>query len=280
MPPSWLDRYLDLLALDHQGEPSTDALFALHRAHVERIPYENIDIQLGRPPGIDPAESIERILAGRGGYCYNLNGAMATLLQALGYEVRWHRGEVHDASVNPLPAAYGNHLALTVDLDGTTWMVDAGLGDAHHEPIPLFTGEHTQGSFTFRLERTNTGGWRFIHDPAVKSFYGMDFSADQVTWRDFLHRHTEVSTSPTSSFVRHCQVHRRDSRGADSLVGCTLRRKEAGTCVERELTTAAEWFEAATGVLGLQLDYLTRFDRDALWSKNLAAHQAWRAAGT
>src|SRR5215475_3973468 len=164
----WVRGYLQRLGIGDPGSPSGAGLVALHRAQTERVAYENIDIFLGRPQVIAPAESIDRITRGRGGYCFNLNGAFATLLETLGYQVRWHAGAVHRAGSDPLPDEWRNHLAVTVELDGDVWMVDAGLGDAHHEPIPLRCGDHRQGPFTFRLAPLPQvpGSWRFRHDPA------------------------------------------------------------------------------------------------------------------
>src|SRR3954470_14173820 len=65
--------------------PSAEGLFALHRAHAELVPYETLEIWLGRPTTVDPAESVRRILRGRGGYCFHVNGAFSELLMALGY---------------------------------------------------------------------------------------------------------------------------------------------------------------------------------------------------
>jgi arylamine N-acetyltransferase len=161
-------------------------------------------------------------------------------------------------------------------------MVDAGLGNALHEPVPLTVGAHPQGPFTYRLERSATvgGSWRFVHDPALDSFYGMDFSLAPATWRDFLTRHAELSTSPTSPFVSHLQVHRRDSGGVDSIVGCMLRRFEgSGRRTERELRSAGELFEATADIFGLRLDAISASDRAAVWRRTLAAHEAWVASG-
>jgi N-hydroxyarylamine O-acetyltransferase len=269
----WLRSYLDRLGLEHPGPPSAQVLFAVHRAHVERVAYENIDIQLGRPAGISPAISIRQILAGRGGYCFSLNGAFATLLAALGFHVTWHRGCVHGASENPRPEQYGNHLALTVSVDGTVFMVDAGLGNAHYEPMPLTAGEHRQGSFTFRLEKVAHGagipaGWRFIQDPALRSFYAMDFTLAPATLADFLPHHAELSTSPSSLFVRLCQLYRRDAAGIDFVHGCVLGRDNGnGDRSSRELTSLTEWLDAAADVFGLRLIDLTRADREALWQR-------------
>jgi arylamine N-acetyltransferase len=74
MSPS-LDRaaYLRRLGVDHPGPPSVASLHALHRAHVERIPYEVLEIQRGRPTALDPHDSAQRILGRRrGGYCYEV----------------------------------------------------------------------------------------------------------------------------------------------------------------------------------------------------------------
>ena len=81
--------YLDLLGIDvRPGAVDADALRALQSAHVARVPYETVDIVRGRPPGIAPLASVERILAGRGGYCYHLNGALSTLLAWLHVDSR------------------------------------------------------------------------------------------------------------------------------------------------------------------------------------------------
>jgi N-hydroxyarylamine O-acetyltransferase len=310
-PAAWLEPYLARLGIADPGEPSLEALAALHRAHVERIAYENLDIQLGRPQGIEPAESIRRILVGRGGYCFNLNGALATLLAALGYRVTWHRGEVHGGGdPAPRPEQYGNHLAVTVDLDGETWMVDAGLGNAHHEPMRLVVGEHPQGPFTFDLERptrptpdttthitatdtatpdtapdgrrdTTPEGWRFIQDRTLGtgSFVCMDFSLAPAQWTDFLPRHAELSTSPTSSFVKAAQIYRRDAHGVDSLLGCVLHRIEGPQIhTRRELTSVDEWFEAATDVFSLDLTALPAEERERLWQRIRTAHEDRLAA--
>src|SRR5690242_7380274 len=102
--------YLARLRLDQPGPPSVEGLRRLHRAQVERVAYENLEIQLGRVLSIDPVASFGRVVAGRGGYCFHCNGAFGLLLSALGYSVRWHRGGVQGRA-EPVPVgATGNHL--------------------------------------------------------------------------------------------------------------------------------------------------------------------------
>jgi N-hydroxyarylamine O-acetyltransferase len=133
------DAYLARLGLDAEP-PSVDALFAIHRAHVERVAYETLWIHVGQSWSVDVDESVARIATQRrGGYCFHLNGALSELLRALGYEVVRHVGGVHGPD-GPAEDAMSNHLVLTVDglpndanPEGV-WYVDAGLGDALYEP--------------------------------------------------------------------------------------------------------------------------------------------------
>lgn len=131
-----VDGYLAVLGVARPAAPTAEALRALHRAQVERVPYETLDNQLGRPTGIGAAESVARILRGRGGYCFHLNGAFAALLTALGYDVTLHRAGVQDEVEDP-GGPGGDHLALTVGLDGERWLVDTGLAGGMYEPLPL-----------------------------------------------------------------------------------------------------------------------------------------------
>jgi arylamine N-acetyltransferase len=283
-------RYLARLGVPDPGRPSVAALFDLHRAHVARVPYENLEIHLGRPTTVDPHESAERIVRHRGGYCFHLNGAFAALLAALGYRARWHVGAVQSSRDDAPAGAMGNHLALTVhglvteDAPDGVWLVDAGLGDALFEPLPLRPGVFRQGPFTYALDRSSAVpfGWRFDHDP-TGSFVGMDFAPGSAGPADFVAPHARLSTSPDSPFVRTLAVQRRDACGVDTLRGLVLSRLEGsaagGVAVRRteELTSAASWFGALADVFGLTLDDVPADRRQALWERVCQAHEAWAA---
>jgi N-hydroxyarylamine O-acetyltransferase len=266
-----LDGYLRRLKIENDpGPPSAEALANLHRAHVERIPYENIEIQLACPTTVDPHEAAARIVdRHRGGYCYHLNGAFSLLLAALGYDVVWHRGGVQNRFDTQPVGAVGNHLALTVhglptdaNPDGG-WFVDAGLGDALHEPLPLVEGTYRQGPFTYELHPSTVepGGWRFEHDPRG-SFTGMDFRPTQATQDDFTARHEFLSNSPQSPFVRTLAVQRRDATGVDKLTGCVLTRMPNDS--RTTLEDRDDWFAVLHDVFDLPLQDI---DRDRLWQR-------------
>ncbi|MEU1618893.1 arylamine N-acetyltransferase [Streptomyces sp. NPDC005722] len=271
------------LALDDHRRPSAAGLKELHRAHVERVPWETLEIHLGRPTTVDPHESMARILRGRGGYCFHLNGAFATLLTALGYGVTWHRGGVHSDAGSQPPGATGGHLVLTVVCEGRTWVVDVGFGEALYEPVPLRAGSYRQGPFTYRLgpSAVEPGGWRFDNDEHG-AFVGMDFTLAPAAPADFAEHHAVMSTSPDSQFVRTAAVVRRRKDGFDRLRGCTLTRVDGTGRARRELTTSDEWFGVLAGTFGITLADVDPAERAALWEKVRAgstARQARRAGG-
>lgn len=285
------DAYLRRLGWSQVPRPTLDTLFALHRAHVERVPYETVWIALGERRGLDLLESARALsndkgATGRraGGYCYHLNGGFSLLLEWLGFEGYRHLGGVQrkptTSQPDPPAGASGNHLALTVSgLDGREWLVDAGLGDGLHEPIALVEGEVVQGPFRFGVRPSDAepGGWRFDHDPTL-SFAGFDYRPGPVHMTEFLERHEHLSTSPDSGFVRVVMAQRRDATGVDSLRGRVLTRIGAPPDDARELATKAEWREALGDVFGMTLRGVAPDAVTALWRRVCTDHDAFARA--
>jgi N-hydroxyarylamine O-acetyltransferase len=275
--------YLARLGVE-EGPPSVESMYTLVRRHAERVPYETLWIQSGELWGIDPRESARRIsLGGRGGYCYHLNGALGLLLHSLGYDVHGHIGGVHVASA-PGPDAAGNHLVLTVAGLSTAsnpsgvWYVDAGLGDALHEPLPLTPGMYEQGPFRMGLERVSGSEWHLTHDPAG-GFSGMGWTTTPARQADFEERHAWLSTSPESGFVQVAMAERRDATGVDVIRGLVLARVGTNAFTAEPLTSKREWFDLLADVFGLHFDASPPGARDKLWETVLAAHRQWEAAG-
>src|SRR3954452_4704477 len=68
--------------------PSHEVLAALHLAHATHIPFENLDILLGRAVDLR-LESIEAklVAAKRGGYCFEHNLLFDAVLRVAGFRV-------------------------------------------------------------------------------------------------------------------------------------------------------------------------------------------------
>lgn len=287
------DAYLRRLGLSRSdvgspGPAAVDGLKVLHAAHCARIVYENIDIIRGCPPGIDPEDTARRFVAGRGGYCYLLNGGFSALLASLGYDVTrhvgavWRPGGLGNGSASE---AWGRHLALTVELDGQDWFVDVGLGDALYEPVPIPDQRETpvefvQGPFGYRLEASEEvpGAWRFVHDPVQESFTAMDFGPDAVPMSQFAQRHAFLSTSPDSGFVRVLKLLRREPETAYSLTGCVLVRHDATGRHQQVLERATDWYDAVADAFGMPLSEIDAAGREALWRWLGESHEAWVAS--
>ncbi|MER6446347.1 arylamine N-acetyltransferase [Streptomyces venezuelae] len=271
--------YLGRIGITAPGSPSVEGLFALTRAHLERIPFENTEIQLGRPPGIDPELSARRIAAGRGGYCFHLNGAFGALLEHLGYDVTLHVGgmssdpDSHEVS--------GDHLTLTVRIDGQAYLVDVGLGDGPPEPLPLREGRYERG-FRYGLrpfgsaDRPDTG-WTFLNESSP--FPAMHFRSAPAAMADFEDEHLRLSTAADSPFLQSFFMLRRGAGAVDRLHGRILLHIDPqGGTDKREISSPEELFEVMATVFGRELDDLTPDDRSALWDRIQRAHEAWLAS--
>ncbi|MFC7545138.1 arylamine N-acetyltransferase [Plantactinospora sp. GCM10030261] len=273
--------YLTRLGLDPAAEraagPSATQLRRLHAAHVERVAYETLWIALGERRGIDPVESARQVVAGRGGYCYHLNGAFSTLLTALGYRMTWHRAGVQGRSSPTPPGDDGNHLALSTVLDGRAWWVDVGLGDGPLEPVPLAPATFGPGD-AFRLRPSDVvpGGWRFDHEPDG-AFTGMDFSSGAASPVDLADRHVEMSTSPESGFVRVVTAQHRTPTTVRILRGKLLTERP-GSAPGRQLSGYAEWRALLRDEFRLALDDVPEGRLRDLWRRIVADHAEWERA--
>jgi N-hydroxyarylamine O-acetyltransferase len=179
MPPDpWQTGALDLPGyLDRLGqparEPGREALDRLHEAHVRAFTFDNIDVLLGRHPGVAlDAVQAKFVGRGRGGYCFEHTTIFAAALERLGYRVRRHLGRVGDPATG---AQQGRtHMVVEVVLDGERLLCDPGFGMSVMRPIPLVDGAEDdyprgwryrvrRGGDGWVLDRWRDGGWEVGH---------------------------------------------------------------------------------------------------------------------
>ncbi|MCX2181862.1 arylamine N-acetyltransferase [Streptomyces sp. SKN60] len=155
-----LDAYL--ARIGYSGEIAADlaTLRAVHRAHVESVPFENLDVALGRRVPLD-VKSLQAKLVGRrrGGYCYEQNSLLAAALERIGFAVagRGARNRTRGDALTPI-----THALLVVTVDGQPWLADAGFGwQGPLEPVPLTDGARVEQDgwvFDVRVERVGAEG--------------------------------------------------------------------------------------------------------------------------
>lgn len=130
--------YLDRIGYDGPLERSLETLRALHRAHVFSVPFENLDIHLGRHMPVDLEHAEAKIVGrNRGGYCYEINPLFHALLTSLGFEASIHAAKLLlRGTGDPF-----DHVMIVAHLD-EDWLVDPGFG---RPPPPLGLDREDQG---------------------------------------------------------------------------------------------------------------------------------------
>ena len=83
------DAYLRRVGLDSTVSNTEESLEALHRAQTFAIPFENLDIHLGRGVSLAQETLFDKLVNHRrGGYCFELNSLFGMALDAFGFERR------------------------------------------------------------------------------------------------------------------------------------------------------------------------------------------------
>ncbi|WP_284642443.1 arylamine N-acetyltransferase family protein [Paenibacillus silviterrae] len=273
--------YLRRLGIPDIQPPSLAYLRELHRAHMEKLPWQTIDIVAGFPAPIDVRSSVNLMIGGRSGYCFHLNGAFSELLRSLGFTVFRHRAGVQPLGQEPRINSF--HLGLTVSLphengEEERWIADVGLGDMPYEPLPLRAGSYEQGPFRYRVTASavSSGGWRLEHDPGA-SFAGADFAPEAVDGLDvFQPKHEHYSTSPESPWIQLFLVRHRHAAGSNELRGCIWSKREGTDVTKTELTTRSRWLEVLGDVFGERLVKYSPQEKEDLWKKVWSLHEAWK----
>jgi len=242
--------YLKRIGAAWPSVPDADALRELHLRHLRAVPFENLSIHLGEDIVLTPDALVDKIVgAGRGGFCYELNGAFADLLRTLGYEVDLLAARVPDDD-GRLGPPY-DHLALrVVTADGARLLADVGFGRHSHHPLAYDArAEQPDPGGVFRLADTPEGDtdvlldgrpqYRFEQRPRVLG----DFEA--TCW---WHR-----TCPASHFRQSPVCSLLTADGRVTLSDRTLVRTAGGDRTERTLDEA-EVLPAYRELFGITLE--------------------------
>jgi N-hydroxyarylamine O-acetyltransferase len=112
------------------GKPHADeaTLRALHRLHVQAIPFENLDVLLGRRIDMSAGAVAKKLIDDRrGGYCFEHNTLFQTVLTRIGFEVEPLLARVRFNV--PAEVRTGlTHMVLRVTIGGRPWLADVGFG--------------------------------------------------------------------------------------------------------------------------------------------------------
>jgi N-hydroxyarylamine O-acetyltransferase len=245
-----VDEYLERLAVERLKRSDLSYLRTLHAAHLQRVPFENLSIHLGEPISLEPAALATKILTrGRGGFCYELNGLFAGVLDQLGYRVTLLGARVWDGETFGPPL---DHLVLKVGTtDDGLWIVDVGFGDHSVYPLRWREGiEHCDPGGSFRLEAAENGSWDLYRNGSVQ--YRIEPNPRVLA--DFDAMCWYHQTSPCSHFTRSVVCTRRTEAGRMTLRGRRLTITTADGKQETEIEGDTRLLDTYQNVFGIQLD--------------------------
>ncbi|MFF6843518.1 arylamine N-acetyltransferase [Streptomyces tanashiensis] len=227
---------------------------ALHRAHVAAIPFENLDVALGRQVPLD-LKSLQGKLVDRrrGGYCYEQNSLLAAALERIGFQVagRGARNRSRGATLPPV-----THAVLAVTIDGEQWLADAGFGwQGVLEPVPLRAGARVeQSGWTFGIGVEDEGihvlrslrpeGWTDLYAFSPQTLYPGDFTV----------MNHYSSSHPQSRFLGQVVAQRPGADVRRALVRETLSSVRADGSAEERIVDTAELAATLEAEFGIELD--------------------------
>lgn len=252
--------YLLRLGVPAPAGPTSEALAELQRAHLTHVPFENLDIALGRPIRLDQHALVHKVLReGRGGYCYELNGLFAALLRTLGYAADLLSARVSTEGGGVTEEF--DHLALLVTSPHLSqpYLVDVGFGDAFVEPLPLEDGfSRQEGGKTVGLARGDDGGWGYCEDHGNGWAAQYLFSTTPRRMVEFEERNRWQQLSPESHFAQQSVVSLLTATGRVTLTLASgvkrLITTEHGFRSERDVT-ASDVARALYEHFGILLDH-------------------------
>lgn len=136
MTPEQLDAYFKRIGIPAIHVLDAPALSRLQRAHLARIPFENLDILAGRGPvNLEPKALFDKlVMRRRGGICYEQNALFADVLRTLGARVAYKAGRVYEGG------SVFDHIFLLVELPDASdrqWLCDVGFAYLLRGPLRM-----------------------------------------------------------------------------------------------------------------------------------------------
>ncbi|MBL9203166.1 MAG: arylamine N-acetyltransferase [Opitutaceae bacterium] len=262
-----LDAYFARIGYTGSRMVSHATLDAIHRCHAETIPFENLDIQLGRRIAIDLA-SIERKLVQnrRGGYCFEQNTLLAAVLRALGFAVTMLLGRVRwqipDDVQTPLVHAF-----LRVETpDAGLHLADVGFGSMTlYRPLRWqLDAPQPCGLEPRRLTRR---GDSFAHQALIGEAWGdvYIFSPSAAPGIDLEVSNWFTCAHPESAFLKNLRASRTVADRRFTLLNAEFKIRHAdGRVEQRTIATADELLVVLAEFFGLRFPPGTRFGQPGM----------------
>lgn len=262
-----LDAYFDRIRHDGPRTPTMTTLRAIVAAHVAAIPFENLDVLLGRPIALDPPALLRKLVhERRGGYCFESNGLLLHVLTELGFAVQPMSARVRLQRPRDFTPPR-THMFVRVELDGAPWLADVGVGGLS-PTAPLRLDTEDEQATPHEPRRIVREDGRLFHQALLHGDDGAawhdvyEFTLEQMPPIDREVANWFTSTHPQSHFRHRMLVARAAEGGARHtlLNGRLTYRRRDGSADHRDITDPEELLAVLRDVFGLEFPAGTRFE--------------------
>lgn len=216
--------YLERIGFDEKVTVSLPCLQKLHKLNLLQIPFENLDMHIGRKITLNPAQFFDKIVhQKRGGFCFELNGLFYELLTHYKYSAKLISCRILDKKNDNFDDEFG-HLALMVTLGNKNFLCDVGFGELAFEPLEIQLNkiqEDSRGLFKFErfnkeylslsVENKDAFQCKYIFSPVARKL------------RDFEGMCLYHQTSPLSHFTQNKLISIPTEKGRISLTEKSLK---------------------------------------------------------
>jgi N-hydroxyarylamine O-acetyltransferase len=240
-----MNQLIYLARIQYRGPvtDSLDVLRGLQEAHLRRVPFENLDIWRGVP--IELGAGYRKIVeAGRGGFCYELNGLFYELLRALGFTVKLVSARVYDGRKGEFGPEF-DHMAIIARVAGADYLVDVGFGEFAGGPLAIHSeAVQRDARGDFLIER-HDGQYLMVEKREGDKFepeYLFTETARELEEFGAMCRYHQ--TSPESHFTQKRLCSMPTQEGRVTVSGNTLKITTPAGVREEELTSEAAFEEA------------------------------------
>ena len=252
-----LDRYFARIGYRGAPRADLDTLRALTALHPAAIPFEAIDVYLGRPVELSAAAIQAKLIdGGRGGYCFEHNGLLKRVLGRLGFTVEGLLARVFWMRPREDPPLPLTHMALRVTISGEQWLADVGFGSlVAGAPLRLDLlgiGQSTRHE-TFRLSPRGT--WTLLEAQLPDGWQPVyALSPEPALDSDYVAANWYTSTHPESGFRRELRVALTTRERRTTLADNRLTVRHARGAMERRFLSEPEIADALVSTFGIRLD--------------------------
>ncbi len=227
------DRYLQRIGFSGPLDGSPEMLGRLVRAHLEHVPFENLDVvDFGKVPELDEETLYHKIVEERrGGYCFELNMLFDGLLRSLGIHtfkaaarIMWNRDELPPVS----------HMVIVADREGEQYLCDVGFGGPGPKGLLMLKeGEQTVDGEEFSVLLLEDGDWliRGLHGGEWKQI--MRFAPVPVRDPDFQLLNFYCARCGKVLFTRSRVVNLCTPGGSRALSDMELTVREKGNILKK-----------------------------------------------